>query len=186
MANKVKYGLEKVYYAKATIAEDGTATYATPKPLKGAVSLTMDPQGEQTKFHADNIAYYIFNGNDGYSGSVELALVPDDFMTDILGNIENDGLLIEDADATSASFALLFQFQGDVNATRHILYNCTAARPQVASKTKEGNVEVQTETMNIEAASIYNATLQKNIVKAKVSDPQDEKYSSWYTSVSQP
>ena len=84
-ANKIKYGIKNVYYAVATIAADGSATYATPKPLKGAVSLSMDPQGDSTPFYADNIVYYTSVANNGYEGDLELALIPDEFLVDILG-----------------------------------------------------------------------------------------------------
>ena len=50
MANKVRYGLEQVFYAKATEGSGGTLTYATPVALKGAVSLTLDAEGDTNPF----------------------------------------------------------------------------------------------------------------------------------------
>lgn len=185
MANKIKYGLKSVYYAVATIAADGSATYAAPVALPGAVSLSMDPQGELTPFHADNIVYYMSSSNNGYEGDLTLAMVPDSFKKDVLGYVEDKKkVLVEDADAEPAHFALLFQFEGDAKAIRRVLYNCVAGRPTDNGNTKEENVSPETDQLSLTATTIYNASLDKNVVKAECNDTTDaDVYAGWFTNV---
>lgn len=188
MANKVKYGLKNVYYAVATIAAaTNTATYSTPVAWPGAVNLSMDAQGEETRFRADNIDYWVGTSNNGYSGDFESALIPDSFKKDVLGYIQDgNGVLVEDAGAKMVHFALLFQFEGDDKATRHVLYNVTCGRPSVAGATTEENVEPQTETVTFTAIAIHNATLNTDIVKASCSETQSTQYNAWTGTVYQP
>lgn len=187
MANKIKYGLSRVYYAKATIdTATGTASYDTPVAIPGAVSLSMDPSGEQNKFYADNVAYASFAANAGYEGTLEVAIIPDSFRKDILGEVVDSDIQIEKAAATAQPFALLFQFEGDEDATRHVFYNVTAARPNVGSKTTEESVEVQTETLNLSCGAIFNAKVDDSIVKGKISDKTKQTYIDWFSSVHQP
>lgn len=183
--NKIKYGIKNVYYAIATIAANGSATYGAPKALKGAVSLSMEPQGDSTPFYADNIVYYTSVANNGYEGDLELALIPDQFLTDILGMTKNsDNVIYEDAGADPVHFALLFQFEGDQKATRHVLYNCTATRPSAAGNTKEDSIEPATESITITATTIYVASLDKDIPKAKTTvDTADATYNAWFSTV---
>lgn len=183
--NKIKFGIKSATIFPATIAADGSATYGTAIPVPGSVSLSLDQQGETNKFYADNIVYYTSVANNGYEGDWELAKIPDDVLTEILGYIESKGVLIEDAGAAVVHFAFAFQFEGDQHARRHVLYNCTMNRPSVAGSTKEESIEPQTETVTITATSIYNAALDKDIVKASAV-PGDAAYANWFTTVYQP
>ncbi len=188
MANKIKYGIKNCYYAVATIAANGSATYDTPVALPGAVSLSLEAQGENDPFYADNIVYWVGNGNTGYEGDFELARVPDSFKTDVLGMITDaKNVLVEDMNAEAIHFALLFQFEGDEKATKHVMYNCTCTRPTVAGETKGENITPQTETLTITATSIYNASLDADIVKAEANaDTDATTYSGWTTAVYMP
>jgi phi13 family phage major tail protein len=171
MANKVKFGLKNVYYALATIAANGSATYETPKAFPGAVSLSLDVQGDLTPFRADNMDYYVSNGQNSYQGDLEMALFTDEVRQDLFGDVkeETSGLQYEVAGQEAKHFALMFQFEGDVHATRHVLYNCTATRPSVGSTTtgENGEIEPQTETSTITSSPIYIPSIQKEVVKAK-------------------
>lgn len=188
MANKVKYGLKNVYYAVATIdASTNTATYTTPVQWLGAVNMSLEAQGEQTKFRADNIDYWIGESNNGYQGDFESALIPDSFKKDVLGFVQDsNGALIEDANAPTIHFALMFQFEGDDKATRHVLYNVTCNRPSVSGATTEETIEPQTETVTFTATSIHNATINKDIVKASIAESNSGAYTTWTTSVYTP
>jgi phi13 family phage major tail protein len=179
--NKVKFGLSKAYYA---IFDETAGTYGNPVALPGAVSLSLEQQGETSTFRADNIDYWTSVSNNGYEGELELALIPDSFLTDVMGELTDatSGLQYEVADAQPKAFALLFQFEGDQNATRHVMYNCKATRPSVASQTTpDGAIEPQTETISIKAS----ARPQDNIVKAKANS-ESSAYGTFFTSVQIP
>ena len=179
--NKIKYGLKNVHVAKLTKGDDGTFTYATPRAIPGAVSLSMDAEGEMTPFHADNIVYFRTVSNNGYTGNLEMALVPDWFREEILQEVKDSkGVLVETANVTDVVyFALLFQFEGDKKAIRHVLYNCTANRPTVESQTKEDAIEPNTETLSLTADP-----REDGLVKARSGDDTNEEtYRNWFTTV---
>ena len=185
--NKVKFGLSNVYYAMATLADDNSATYADPVRWPGAVNLSMDPSGELVKFRADNIDYWVGESNNGYEGDLETALVPDSFKKDALSYIEDaNGVLVEVVDAETKPFALLFEFSGDKHHTRHVLYNCSATRPGVSSATTEDTIEPQTETVSMQAGTIYIPSMDKNAVKGSAKPADGSVYANWNKAVYQP
>lgn len=149
MSNKVLYGIEQCHIAKIT-ETNGAITYGTPFAVPGVKGLNFDPEGEETPFYADNVKYYIANSNQGYTGDLELAITPEQFLTDILGRVkDSNDVIFESAKDKSARFALMFQGEGDSSGRRWVFFDCTATRPSRENNTKEESVEVGTETMTI-------------------------------------
>ena len=69
--NKVKFGLSNVHWAKIIQwgeDSDGNKTvpaYGESVSLPGAVSLSIDANGGNENFYADNGVYYVINNNSG-------------------------------------------------------------------------------------------------------------------------
>ena len=178
--NKVKFNICNVHYALQTIGDNGDVSFDTPVPMPGAVSLSLDANGEPSNFYADGYAYYTISNNMGSEGDLELALIPESFRTDVLKEtLDTNKVLVENANVETANFALLFEFDGDVKKIRHVLYNCAASRPSIESQTNEDEIEVQTETLSVKATP-----LASGYVKAKTGDDTTEKtYADWYKAV---
>jgi phi13 family phage major tail protein len=181
--NKVKFGLKNCHYALTTIAEDGTITYGTPANLPGSVSLSLDAEGENDPFYADDSVYYMISNNNGYSGDLELALVPEEFLKNILKETEDaNGVLVENKDVEPEHFALLFEFTGDQRKIRHCLYYCSATRPSMEGDTTEDKTSVKTEKL-----SITVSPLPSGVVKVKTGTNTTEAiYNDWYKAVYEP
>ncbi|RAS98121.1 phage tail protein [Bacillus cereus] len=183
--NKVAFGLKNVHYALYEI-KDGAITFSTPIRLPGAVELTFDPRGDLIEFYADDMLYYAASNNQGYDGTLSIATIPEQFAIDALGEQldETDGVLNELADAKGKPFALLFEFDGDINATRHVMYNCAASRPTIASKTKTNSAEPNTNELKFVSSPIVLAPGGRPMVKTKTTSKTTQAiYGNWYKEV---
>ena len=175
-SSKIKYGLHNVHYAVLT-----AGTYAAPVAIPGAVSLSMEPQGENTKFYADNGVYWSTTSNLGYEGDLEMAKFPATFLTAIFGDTAGtNGVVAEYDNIAPSEFALLFEFSGDADHTRYALYNCTATRPTLGSSTTTETTEPTTETITITAIPGSD-----HIVRGYCEEGATA-YSGWFTTVTKP
>lgn len=164
--NKIRYDLKNVHVGTLTFDESNVPIFGTPKAYPGAVHITMDPEGESTPFYADGITYYISDANNGYTGELEMAYLYDWFETDFLGSkTSTEGMIVEMADNKTASMYMMFMFEGDVAATKHILYNVKASRPSIEGQTKEDTIEPITTTIPYTAMPLETTT--GSFVKAK-------------------
>lgn len=183
--NKVKFGLSNVHIAPIISASGNGVTYGTPFALPGAVNLTLDPEGESADFFGDNTKYFSEFANQGYSGSLEIALINDDFRTKILGeSTDSNGAMIESTDDTINNFALGFQINGDATNRKYWFYNVSAQRPSTASQTIETSKEPNTDTLNITAS----ARISDNKVKVFLEKTADNvtAYNGFFEEVYEP
>lgn len=180
-ANKVNFGLKNVYYAPVT-ETDGAITYGEPIRIPGAVSLTLTPRGELAEFYADNMLYYSSSSNDGYDGTLSIANIPEQFAIDALGEEkdEDDGTLTEKADAKQKQFALMFEFDGDIKATRHVLYYCSANRPTITGATTTNTKEPQPNELTFIASARHTDYAVKTKTTTETSPAV---YDAWYAAV---
>jgi len=186
--NKVQFGLKNVYYAPLT--EGTTNTWATPVALPGAVSLTLDKSGNATDFYADNVTYYKTVTNNGYTGSLEVAKIPDAMLESIWGmQLEStSNVLFEKNDVEPVPFALLFEIDGDADQEKYCFYRCIAERPSVTGATSTDSKEVQTQSLNVSCLPLVTgASAQKGLVKARTTanTPSTTK-DAWFSAVVTP
>lgn len=178
--NKIRYGFKNVYYALKHV-EDGVVTYGTPKPWKGAVSFTGDAETEESKIYADDTVYFATNTNNGRSGQLEMKYIPDEVLKDIFNYVESeDGILLEDAYALPNAIALLYECQGDANATRHIYYDVTLSAPSTSENTKEEAVDAQNQSCNYTAIPLPTSDGKYALVTGKV-NVGTPKYDTFFT-----
>ncbi|MCK4023513.1 phage tail protein [Streptococcus suis] len=186
MENKVTYGLKNVHVAPITniSTETGVLTYGDIFRFPGAMEITLEPKGESGSVDADDIAYHFMNANEGYEGKWKVAHIIEQFATKILGEIKDTetGVLTEKGDAEPIPFALMFEFSGDKNKTRHVLYYCSASRPATGSKTKSG-------TSVNERELAFNASprpLDTVVKRSVTSADKKEVYDNWFKKVYEP
>ena len=177
--NKITYGISNVHVFPITSTDaSGVPTYDTKViSMPGATELSLDAEGSSDPFYADDVVYYQGVVNNGYSGSITLADIPEDFLTVVMKEIKSEGgTFFEDASVEPLEFAMAFEFKGDQKKRRHLFYRCKATRPSIESKTKEDSIEPNTPEIEI----VVMPRLDNNIVKARCEEG-DTDYATWYT-----
>ena len=180
--NKVKFGLSNVHVAKITKGEGGTITYGTPFKIPGAVNLSLDAEGDNEPFYADNIKYYESYANNGYSGELEIAKIPDEFLKEILGQtIDSAGGVLETINDVISPFAFMYQIEGDKTGTRFCYYNTTVSRPSTEAGTTEDTKTPNTDTLSITTSARTDTGDVR--VKLPYSDANKEIYNKFFDKV---
>ena len=178
--NIVSFGLRNVHYAKATQADDGTWSFASPVALPGAQEFNSDVIGGSTTVRADDIVVAQLNQNGGRTLTLKVTELTDEFKIDILGYKKTaEGNLVEITNAPVVTFALGAEFQGDVKARRVWYYLCNVTPINEATKTKSESIEANAITLNITVRPI--AIDEENYTTHAIASKGDSNYNSFLT-----
>lgn len=179
--NLVLFGLENVHIA----FQDSTpGTYKETIAIPGAVSFATTPSSEQVVFHADNRRYFVRENNNGYNGTLEMALIPDAIKAEMLGwEIDVNGMLVEVAGGKPKKFALMGQIQGDSRNRRFVYYDVMAMRHGQDSATTGDTIDPDTQSMPVTITPIEVGG--QNIVKGDIelSDTNTSVYNGFFNAV---
>lgn len=183
--NKVKFGLSNVHIAKMIIGEEGTITFGTPFKIPGAVTLSLDAEGDSEPFYADNMKFWESFANNGYSGDLEVAKLPEQFETEILGQRkDSNGAIVENINDKISPFAFMYQIEGDQTGTRFCYYNTSVSRPSTEANTTEDTKTPNTDTLAITTSA---RTDTGNVrVKLPYSEENKEIYEKFFEKVYEP
>lgn len=153
MANRVLFGLSKIKLFPITKDDTSGTTYGELIDLPGAVSLTLDSEESENKFYADNIDYFSSFKSSGYSGSMEIAKIPSNILTEIFGQTKDatTGALVEKADDKVKEFGMAFQIEGDESPTVYQFLKVSCGKPSVKSNTITDSAEPVTAELKISA-----------------------------------
>lgn len=148
MANKVVFGVSNLHVGLYNVSTTGTVTLGTPFAVPGTVNISIEPDSEENKFYADNVAYWTSYSDNGLTGEIENAFFPDDFKTTFMNYVAlSNGGIAQIKGQQNKPVYIEFQAEGDQHARRGIFYNVTLGQITREFSTTEDSIEPATATL---------------------------------------
>lgn len=178
-----EWGLKNLAFAPI-IKENGVITgFGTPFMHPGAITLNISAgNSSDNGLAADDGRYYGGSGSKTKTGELTVARFLNKFRTDIMGEMDFDGMLVE-GDATQVEFAMLWEVSDNQGGNRNIWYDCTAGDITKNNQTTaiDGTVTYGTETSTITSTM---AELPNGVVARKATVPKgDPRYDAFFEAV---
>lgn len=141
--NKVEFGLSNLHVGLYTVADDGTVTMGEGMAIPGAKSISVDADADENSGYYDNVKYWSRYSSVSLSGTIEVATLPDEFLTTFCGYEETaDGGLAENKAAQRPAVWFAFQTEGDAQSRRAIFYNVMLAPVKQDRNTMEDSIDL--------------------------------------------
>nr|DAV68027.1 MAG TPA: tail tube protein [Caudoviricetes sp.] len=181
--NKVEFGISNLHVGTYDVnPSTGAVTMGEGIILPGAVSLSLEPEGDSNSFYADDMIFHSDYQDNGFSGTLKVARFTDDFKKKFLGYVETkDGGLASVKGAVKPALWVSFEAKGDKEKRRVLLYNVTLGGISREYETTSDKKEPATESSKITVIG-DNATGLTQVVY----NPSDTGYANVFTTPAKP
>lgn len=181
--NKVEFGISNLHAGTYDVnLSTGAVTMGEGIMLPGAVSLSLEPEGDSSSFYADDKIFHSDYQDNGFSGTLKVAKFTDDFKKKFLGYVETkDGGLASMKGAVKPALWVSFEAKGDKEKRRVLLYNVTLGGISREYETTSDKKEPATESSKITVIG-DNATGITQVVY----NPSDTGYANVFTTPAKP
>jgi len=178
--NVVNWGSARAGWGKITTDASGNDVLGALTMFTGTRQINFTPNGELIPVYADGTIIYVGKANTGYNGTMEVTVLNEEFKKWALSEeVDNNNVQYELASSTVNRFYLVWEWINDKKNTRHIMYNVTANRPEMASTTMGdgGSKSAQYETLPLVAIPRTDGKIKANTRY----DVSSTVYDSWFT-----
>lgn len=184
-------GLDKLYYADITEADDGAETYGKPKQLAKAISADLSVELNEATLYADDGQAEAVKEFKGGTISLGVDDIGNEAAAQLVGaTIDKNGVLISGSEDTAKPVAIGFRAKKSNGKYKYYwLYRVLFGIPATNLATKGDSISFQTPTIE---GSIFrrNKVDGKNNHpwKAEVTESAEnaETINKWYTEVYEP
>ncbi len=163
--NIVNWGGARAGWGKITVDANGNDVLGPLTMLVGTRQVNFTATGELIPVYADGTVVYVGKANSGYSGTMEVTVLNEEFKKWVLSEeVDANNVQYEIVETIVNRFYLAWEWINDQKNTRHIMYNVTANRPASNSTTKGdgGNKSAQYETLPLVAIPRADGKVKAN------------------------
>lgn len=176
-------GCQQLHIAEVTKDDLTGATFGNPVPVPAVIGIDITDNTDNVTFYSDDSVEQVIPAFSGKEVTIELGYLSHEIESKISGNTFENGVFVQNANATAKEYALLFRAPLSKGGYQYVcLYKGVLSRTEANYKTKEDSIEGQTVTLNgVFMPLVYNGNVA---VKANSTDEEASTViSKWFTEV---
>lgn len=183
-------GCEGLHFAlleEGTDKVGGTPSWETPVEVPSLIAIDIKDNKETVEFYSDNKLEQVISAFSGKEVTIELGHISKEVEAMISGNKYEEGVYIQNSNATAKEIAVLFKAPLSRGGFRYVaLYKGILAKEDTNYKTKEDKVEGQTVKLSgvfapLTANGIPSIEVDDN--DTNLTDKQKNMIKAWFTTV---
>jgi len=187
MAKKILIGLDKFYYSLLVSDTSAAVSYNTPVPLKGAMTVSYNPNSEVATVFADDGPYDTAETIGELELDVGIADISQEDYAALMGHTITGGVLIETATDQPVDTAFGFRAKRSNGGYSYYWFlKGKFSKPSMDHETKGDSISWQTPTLNGKfVARVYDGKY-KYSTRDDADDYTAALATNWFTAVYDP